>query len=63
MDYEFQPMGIPASSSFAVSSEVTLRSTNLPVTASMAEYTKSPPGPQGKEFVIGHAYIISVSGS
>lgn len=49
MTIRFTPLGIPFSSSFAVSASIALNvpAGGFPISASYAEYALSPAGPQG----------------
>lgn len=50
MSIQFLPLGIPLSSSFAVSASIVLNTSvaGFPTSASYAEYALTPVGPTGK---------------
>jgi hypothetical protein len=47
MNFKFQPLGIPFSSSYALVAEVASAVLNSPISASMAQFTQFPVGPRG----------------
>lgn len=50
MSIKYQPLGIPVSSSFSISSSIALDVKNEPVTASFAVSSSFPVGPTGSIF-------------
>ena len=50
MTLRFLPLGLPESSSFAVSSSAALTVGDLPLTASLAEYSLGNIGPAGAPY-------------
>lgn len=51
MSFNFIPLGVPISSSFAISASVATNVNTLPETASLAGYSLGNPGPTGSHFV------------
>jgi hypothetical protein len=60
MDFNFQPLGIPLSSSFAVYTISADDVKNAPESASFAQYTEFPIGPQGPCASIITGSVISI---
>lgn len=50
MAFKFQPLGIPVSSSYAISASAALFSVPMPPTASYAEYVLTVVGPSGSAY-------------
>ena len=59
MSIQFFPLGIPFSSSFAVSASfaVTTSALGFPVSAALAEFAGSPLGPTGPTFITVSASV------
>lgn len=60
MQIRFQPLGLPESSSFAVSSSTALTVGSLPTTASLAGYSLGNVGPQGAPYKTTNGNIINL---
>ena len=52
MSFNFIPLGIPLSGSYAISASFAITSSNVPATASQAIFALSPIGPTGPSYVI-----------
>jgi hypothetical protein len=61
MDFKFQPLGIPVSSSRAIFAISANTVQNPPESASFAQFTESPVGPQGPCASIITGSIIPIS--
>jgi len=60
MTFNFQPLGIPLSSSYALVAQVSDAVLNPPVSASFAQFVQSPAGPQGPCASIITGSIITI---
>jgi hypothetical protein len=60
MTIRFQPLGLPESSSYAVSCSVALSVGELPTTASLAEYSLGNVGPQGTPYKTVNGNIVNL---
>lgn len=60
MSIQFFPLGIPLSSSFALSASfaVTTSAAGFPVSAALAEFSVNNPGPTGSAFIIVSASLL-----
>jgi hypothetical protein len=63
MPIKYQPLGIPATSSFAIKANGTFNVGVVPPTASFAQFTTDPAftGPKGAPFVVVTGSIVSVT--
>jgi len=60
MNFTFYPLGVPFSSSFAISSSATIVAGNTPTTASLAGFALTPIGPTGSAFRTISGSVVNV---